>query len=69
VGLVGDHGLTFLLDVSDIVGRVRTPTLVLHRDRDAAIPARLGRDLARRIPGARLAALTGETHVPWDGNL
>jgi pimeloyl-ACP methyl ester carboxylesterase len=61
--------LTFRLDVSDIVARVRTPTLVLHRDRDTAIPARLGRDLARRIPGARFVALAGETHVPWDGNL
>jgi pimeloyl-ACP methyl ester carboxylesterase len=59
--------LTFELDVSDVLGQVRAPTLVLHRVGDPPVPARLGRDLARRVPGARFTALPGETHVPWDG--
>jgi len=59
--------LTFLLDVADKAAAVRAPTLVLHREFDPAIRIRHGRDLARRIPGARFVALPGETHVPWDG--
>jgi DNA-binding CsgD family transcriptional regulator len=38
------------------------PTLVLHRRDDRAIPYRLGRDLAARIPGARLVSLAGRSH-------
>ena len=58
--------LTFLLDVADKAPAVRAPTLVLHREFDPAIRISHGRDLARRISGARFVALPGETHVPWD---
>ena len=37
--------------VDDLLDRVAVPTLVLHRRDDRAIPYRLGRDLAARIPG------------------
>jgi pimeloyl-ACP methyl ester carboxylesterase len=40
--------------VDDLLDMVAAPTLVLHRRGDRAIPYRLGRDLAARIPGARL---------------
>ena len=59
--------LTFLLDVADKAPAVRAPTLVLHGEFDPAIRISHGRDLARRISGARFVALPGETHVPWDG--
>jgi pimeloyl-ACP methyl ester carboxylesterase len=59
--------LTFLLDVADKAPAVRAPTLVLHREFDPAIRISHGRDLARRISGARFVTLPGETHVPWDG--
>jgi pimeloyl-ACP methyl ester carboxylesterase/DNA-binding CsgD family transcriptional regulator len=54
--------------VDDLLGRVATPTLVLHRRDDRAIPYRLGRDLAARIPGARLVSLAGRSHFPWVGD-
>ena len=44
------------------------PTLVLHRRGDRAIRAELGRDLAARIPGARLTLLPGDLHPPWLGD-
>jgi hypothetical protein len=56
------------LDVKDILGCIRIPTLVLHR-KDDAIPVELGRDLAARIEGARLAELDGVDHLPWVGDL
>jgi class 3 adenylate cyclase len=56
------------LDMQDILGSVRVPTLVLHRKHDA-IPIGLGRDLAARIQGARLVELDGVDHLPWVGDL
>src|SRR4029453_15207 len=44
------------LRVDDLLDRVAAPTLVLHRRDDRAIPYRLGRDLAARIPRARLGS-------------
>jgi pimeloyl-ACP methyl ester carboxylesterase len=48
--------------------RVRTPTLVVHRRGDRAIPYRLGRELAAEIPGAALIPLDGSAHFPWAGD-
>jgi pimeloyl-ACP methyl ester carboxylesterase/DNA-binding CsgD family transcriptional regulator len=55
-------------DGSEFLPRVGLPTLVLHRRDDRAIPFALGRDVARRIPGARFAALEGADHFPWRGD-
>ncbi|HEX6468837.1 MAG TPA: alpha/beta fold hydrolase [Streptosporangiaceae bacterium] len=54
--------------VDDILDRVRTPTMVLHRRDDRAIPYPLGRDLAARVPGARLVSLPGQSHFPYVGD-
>ncbi|MBW8483065.1 alpha/beta fold hydrolase [Actinomadura parmotrematis] len=54
--------------VADLLDAVAAPTLVLHRRDDRAIPCRLGRDLAARIPGARLVTLPGRSHFPWAGD-
>jgi pimeloyl-ACP methyl ester carboxylesterase/DNA-binding CsgD family transcriptional regulator len=56
------------IDVEPLLERVTTPTLVLHRREDRAIPYRLGRDLAARIPGARLVSLAGRSHLPYVGD-
>ena len=54
--------------VDDLLDQVKTPTLVLHRRADRAIPYRLGRDLAARVPGARLVSLAGRSHFPYAGD-
>jgi pimeloyl-ACP methyl ester carboxylesterase/DNA-binding CsgD family transcriptional regulator len=54
--------------VDDLLDTVAAPTLVLHRRGDRAIPYRLGRDLAARIPGARLVSLAGRSHFPHAGD-
>ena len=54
--------------VDGLLGRVAAPTLVLHRRDDRAIPYRLGRDLAARIPGARLVSLAGRSHLVYVGD-
>jgi pimeloyl-ACP methyl ester carboxylesterase/DNA-binding CsgD family transcriptional regulator len=54
--------------VDDVLDHISTPTLVLHREADRAIPYRLGRDLAVRIAGARLVSLAGRSHFPQAGD-
>jgi pimeloyl-ACP methyl ester carboxylesterase/DNA-binding CsgD family transcriptional regulator len=55
-------------DVRGDAALVRAPSLVLHRRGDRAIRAELGRDLAARIPGARVTFLPGDLHPPWLGD-
>jgi pimeloyl-ACP methyl ester carboxylesterase/DNA-binding CsgD family transcriptional regulator len=54
--------------VTDLLGEVAAPTLVLHRRDDRAIPYRAGRELAAGIPGARLVSLPGRSHFPYVGD-
>jgi len=49
-------------DVQAEAGRVKTPTLVLHRRGDIICPFRSGRKLAALIPGARFVPLEGDNH-------
>ena len=56
------------LEVEGLLDQIAAPTLVLHRRDDRAIPYRLGRDLAARIPGARLVSLAGRSHLPYAGD-
>ena len=44
------------------VSRIAAPTLVLHGEHDALIPVAAARDLARRIPDARLEIIPGWGH-------
>jgi len=57
------------LDVSDDLGRVRAPTLVVHREQDRAVPLAEGRRLADGIPGASLTVLPGREHLPFAGDV
>jgi pimeloyl-ACP methyl ester carboxylesterase len=56
------------VNVSDIVGSVRVPTLVLHR-KDESIPVEFARELAAGIPRARLIELEGVDHWPAVGDI
>lgn len=55
-------------DVRELLPRVIAPALVLHRRADRAMPFAQGRELAARLPAARLVALEGELHLPWLGD-
>jgi DNA-binding winged helix-turn-helix (wHTH) protein/alpha-beta hydrolase superfamily lysophospholipase len=55
------------VDVSDLLPRVKVPTLVLHCRNDAAQPFDEGRRLAAGIPGARFVALESPNHLVLEG--
>jgi len=57
--------LIYQLDVTDLLHKIKIPTLVLHRKNDTAIKFSHGRELAYSIPGAKLKALEGKIHLPW----
>jgi class 3 adenylate cyclase len=67
MALITWQALLLQLDMADIHGSVRVPTLVVHRKGDA-IPVGLGRALAARISGARFVELDGVDHLPWEGD-
>lgn len=52
-----------LLDIRDLLPRVRTPTLVLHARDDEVIPLSSGRLLAAEIPNAEFIELDSRNHV------
>jgi class 3 adenylate cyclase len=56
------------VNVEDILGSVRVPTLVLHR-KGEAIPIEFARELADKIPNARLVELEGIDHWPAVGDV
>jgi DNA-binding response OmpR family regulator/pimeloyl-ACP methyl ester carboxylesterase len=50
-------------DVTDLLSRVRAPTLVMHVRDDQMVPFEAGHQLAAGIPGARFLALPGRNHL------
>ena len=60
--------LTYVADISAEAPSVDVPCLVLHRDRDSAIPFDSGRQLAATLPNASFAPLEGSAHPPWEGD-
>jgi pimeloyl-ACP methyl ester carboxylesterase/predicted amidohydrolase len=58
----------YATDISALLPRVRSPTLVLHRRFDRAIPEQAGRDLAAGIAGSRFVELSGNIHLAWLGD-
>jgi class 3 adenylate cyclase len=56
------------IDVTSILPTVRVPTLVLHRQTDALIPVKEGRDLAARIPNAKYIEYPSGDHLPITGD-
>jgi pimeloyl-ACP methyl ester carboxylesterase/DNA-binding CsgD family transcriptional regulator len=51
------------IDVTELLPRVRVPTLVAHCRDDAAAPFEGGRELATAIPGARFLPLDSRNHA------
>ena len=51
------------IDVTDEVGRVVAPTLVMHVRGDAVVPIEAGREMAAGIRGAHFVALQGKNHL------
>ena len=60
--------LSYELDVTDRLGRVRAPTLVVHRTGDRAVPVAQAEALAAGISGAQLVVLPGRSHLPYAGD-
>jgi pimeloyl-ACP methyl ester carboxylesterase len=52
------------LDISPILGQVKTPTLVLHGTEDRRVSVTVAHHLARQIPDARLHLFEGRGHLP-----
>ncbi|MES0028953.1 alpha/beta fold hydrolase [Mesorhizobium sp. M0040] len=52
-----------VIDVDELLPRVRVPTLVMHATGDAVIPFDHGQAMAGKIPGARFVALDSVNHV------
>ncbi|MCL5776250.1 alpha/beta fold hydrolase [Limibaculum sp. FT325] len=51
------------IDVEELLGRVRVPTLVLHATGDRIALLASGRRLAERIPGAEFVELASSNHI------
>jgi hypothetical protein len=54
-------------DVTEELGAVACPTLVLHSPRDARVPFEEGRLIASSIHGARLEPFDSPNHLPLPG--
>ena len=55
-------------DIRPLLPRITSPTLVLHRRDDRAVPIANGHYLAEHIPGARFTDLPGVEHTYFLGN-
>jgi pimeloyl-ACP methyl ester carboxylesterase/DNA-binding CsgD family transcriptional regulator len=51
------------LNVADLLGQVRVPTLVIHAREDVVVPLGEGRFLAAGIPDAQFVELPGKNHI------
>lgn len=52
-------------DLSDVIGRLGEPILIMHGRNDDIIPFQLGRELALHLPQAQFVPLEGSTGSPW----
>jgi pimeloyl-ACP methyl ester carboxylesterase/predicted amidohydrolase len=57
------------VDVTPLLSSVRSPTLIVHRRHDRAIPERAGRELAAGIAHAEFVELEGGIHLAWMGDV
>jgi pimeloyl-ACP methyl ester carboxylesterase/DNA-binding SARP family transcriptional activator len=56
-----------VIDVTDLLDKVRVPTLVLHARDDNVAPVESGRTMAAGIPGARFIELESQNHILLEG--
>jgi len=52
-------------DTADRIGQLAVPTLVTVGELDLVLPPRFSREIADRIPGARLVVVPGAGHQPF----
>jgi pimeloyl-ACP methyl ester carboxylesterase/DNA-binding CsgD family transcriptional regulator len=55
-------------DVTELLPKLKVSTLVLHRSDIPWLPVSIARELASRIPDARLSILEGESTAPYLGD-
>jgi pimeloyl-ACP methyl ester carboxylesterase len=53
------------VDLGGVLGAIRVPTLVIHREGDGLTPIQLSRETAALIPGARFATVSGTDAYGW----
>ena len=63
---VRNRMVNFEVEVSNLLGEITAPTLVLHCRDDAIIPFSEGRRMAAMIPEARFVPLEGRNHLILD---
>ncbi|WP_245475315.1 MULTISPECIES: alpha/beta hydrolase [unclassified Mesorhizobium] len=56
-----------VIDVSELLEKVRVPTLVLHAREDNVAPVESGRTMAAGIPGASFFELESQNHILLEG--
>jgi len=56
------------LDVTELLPQIKCPTLVLHRRQVSWLPVDVAKDLAARLPDARLTLREGESGAPYLGD-
>lgn len=56
------------IDVTDILGSIEVPTLLLFRKDDIEIRVQEGRYIAERIPNSKLVEFEGRDHLFWTGD-
>ncbi len=52
--------------MTDLLPKVKVPTLVMHVRGDQVQPFEAGRELASGIPDAHFVALPGQNHIPLE---
>lgn len=57
------------IDVTEVLGEVAAPTLVMHRTDEQIVPVERGRELAAAIPGAELIEYDSRDHYAYIGPL
>lgn len=55
----------FEIDVTPFLPVSSVPTLVMHCDRDPILPVEAGREIAKKISGARYVEIDGDFHGSW----
>jgi pimeloyl-ACP methyl ester carboxylesterase/AraC-like DNA-binding protein len=56
------------VDIIDILGSIKVPTLIMQRSHDIDVKIEEGRFIAARIEGAKFVEFSGSDHLFWSGN-
>lgn len=68
LGTIALLGAYQRMDLSDRLGAIRVPTLLLQRRGDRLVPPAAAAHLAQAIAGAELVELDGDDHFLWHGD-